>query len=259
MNVRQDLHTTPNVLSIDIGNSLTKLALMNQGNVLEKMVCKQDDLLNTVSAILSVYGEDLKACAWINVNEKLSLVDSSLWDSYPHISLLPINFSTDFPIENLYATPHTLGTDRLVAIIGAQRIVAEGAILVIDAGTAITYDFANESSQYLGGGIAPGISMRFRALHEFTARLPLLEVEDVHPLIGDSTESSILSGVLNGAVAELQGIIERYRSKQNGKISVLLTGGDAPFFEKRLKNINFASSNLIHFGIYRILSHLNFT
>ncbi|MEO0896031.1 MAG: type III pantothenate kinase [Bacteroidota bacterium] len=258
MNLRKK-HVAPNVLSIDIGNTLTKLALMEKGKVLEVQTCTLEQLEEHIAAILNQHGNSLKACSWINVNEQLDISTLVCWKAYPQISLLPINHQTDFPIENLYATPHTLGADRIVAVIGAQSLIKQGAVLVIDAGTAITYDYANALSQYQGGGIAPGMSMRFRALHEFTARLPLIEASEDLPLVGQSTAASIRSGVQNGVLAEVNGIIQQYENQQNGEFFVFLTGGDAAFFEKRLKNINFASSNLIHFGIYRILSHLKLT
>ncbi|MCB0841544.1 MAG: type III pantothenate kinase, partial [Bacteroidetes bacterium] len=126
--------------------------------------------------------------------------------------------------------------------------------LVIDAGTAITYDFATANGEYKGGGIAPGMAMRFRALHEFTARLPLVSSQSDVLLIGDSTTASIQSGVQWGIIAEVEGMISYYKSQISPDLQVFLTGGDSGFFENHLKNINFADSNLILKGIHYILT-----
>jgi type III pantothenate kinase len=163
------------------------------------------------------------------------------------------------PVANQYQTPHTLGPDRFAAVAGARGFTPTGALLVLDAGTALTYDFVNHHNQYLGGGIAPGLRMRYQALHHYTAKLPLLEPLDADvPLVGSSTESSLRSGVQNGMAAEMQGIIDRYVAL-NGqateqKLTIYLTGGDTLFFEKRLKNVNFANPNLVLYGIGQLLN-----
>ncbi|MCB0852073.1 MAG: type III pantothenate kinase, partial [Bacteroidetes bacterium] len=161
----------------------------------------------------------------------------------------------DLPIKNRYATPATLGVDRIVAAIGAWSKSAPRAVLVIDAGTALTFDIINQSGEYLGGAISPGINMRFRALHEFTARLPLVTFEEVPPLIGDSTIQSMRSGVINGVIAEINGVINLHRATFQDQLDVYLTGGDMKLFENHLKNINFADAYLTLEGIYKVLNH----
>ncbi|MCI4671110.1 MAG: type III pantothenate kinase [Bacteroidia bacterium] len=240
------------VLSIDIGNTLTKFALIEKGRIEAYGSADKDHLQQVLAHVRQKYEDKVQKIGWINVNQVLELQDYlGDWEVFCQL----IDSTTDFPIKNAYKTPDTLGTDRIVAVIGAQTRISDGAVLVIDAGTAITYDYADEYGTYHGGGIGPGMNMRFKALHEFTARLPLLEAEEIAPLVGQSTQESILSGVVNGMAAEIDGIINNYKSIQKGKLTVFLTGGDASFFEKRLKNINFASSNLIHLGIYHILTH----
>ncbi|MBC6612309.1 type III pantothenate kinase [Hymenobacter sp. BT507] len=166
--------------------------------------------------------------------------------------------TTRLPLRNGYATPHTLGADRLAAAVGAAWLHPNQDVLVIDAGTAIKCDFIEGGHTFRGGSIGPGLRLRFQALHTFTGRLPLLEVPNAPsvavPLIGDDTQSAIRSGVLNGAAAEVNGLIDTYRV-QYPELAVLLTGGDAGFFQPRLKGYIFAIPELVLLGLHRILVH----
>lgn len=158
------------------------------------------------------------------------------------------------PVNIKYATPHTLGVDRIAGVCGAQHMFPDTHALVIDAGTCITFDFLDKHGNFLGGGISPGLSMRFQAVHNFTARLPLVAPTDDPPLIGDSTETCIQSGVINGITAELNGIVGLYRQKFEG-LTVILSGGDARFFENKLKGSIFAVPELVLSGLNSILIH----
>ena len=141
-----------------------------------------------------------------------------------------------------------------MAVIGAKAACPNKPVLVIDAGTAITYDYATEKGVYMGGGISPGMSMRFRALNEFTARLPMVAFSEDPALVGDSTESCIQSGVQWGTLAEIDRIITYYKEEISPEVQVFLTGGDSGYFENHLKNLNFADSNLVLKGIHYILT-----
>jgi type III pantothenate kinase len=154
----------------------------------------------------------------------------------------------------LYATPTTLGVDRIAGVCGAKHMSPKTNVLVIDAGTCITYDFLDRDGNFLGGGISPGLMMRFNAVHNFTARLPLVPLVEIAPLIGDSTETCIQSGVINGLIEELGGIISLYRQKFEG-LAVILSGGDARFFENKLKGSIFAVPELVLSGLNSILIH----
>ncbi|MCS6832051.1 MAG: type III pantothenate kinase [Flammeovirgaceae bacterium] len=156
------------------------------------------------------------------------------------------------PIRNKYATPETLGTDRIAAVIGARALFPEGALLVIDLGTCITYDFLTSHNEYLGGAISPGMTMRFKAMHLFTARLPLGEPTEHLPLVGNSTLSCLQAGVIHGITFEINGMIEAYCS-QLEKFTVILCGGDAKFFETKIKYPNFVASNLVLYGLNALL------
>ncbi|MFZ6009266.1 MAG: type III pantothenate kinase [Bacteroidota bacterium] len=158
------------------------------------------------------------------------------------------------PVKILYATPATLGVDRIAAVCGAQQQFPLQHCLVIDAGTCLTYDFLDKHSNYHGGAISPGLNMRFQALHTFTARLPLISPAANVGLVGDSTESSIQSGVINGIIAEMDGIIEQY-AKKFDNLRVILCGGDTRFFENKLKASIFASPELVLSGLNSILIH----
>lgn len=158
------------------------------------------------------------------------------------------------PLQNMYKTPETLGNDRISAAVGAHKLYPGKNLLVIDAGTCVKYDFVNASGQYIGGAISPGLRMRLEGLHRFTGRLPLLELEQQEALTGQDTKTSIMSGVVNGCAAEIDGIIGRYR-QQYSDLTVILTGGDANFLEGKLKNSIFVSPNIVLLGLNEILNY----
>ena len=172
--------------------------------------------------------------------------------------IIPTNVftaSTKIPLKNLYKSVSTLGSDRTSASVGAYYLYPNSDVLVIDAGTCIKYNFTNSDNEYLGGGISPGIEIKFKALQQFTSRLPLVEFNiSFTELIGTSTENSILSGVLNGTVAEIDGIINDYKLQFPDLICVL-TGGNSEYLAKRLKNSIFAHQNLVLKGLNDILNY----
>ncbi len=162
---------------------------------------------------------------------------------------------TPTPLVNLYQSVNTLGSDRLAAAVGGNFLFPNKNVLVIDAGTCIKYNFVNDNNEFIGGAISPGLQMRFNALNTFTSRLPLLAVdENFDTLIGSNTNDSILSGVEIGTITEIEGVIERYK-QFNPDLNIVLTGGDAYFFEKRLKSPIFTDSFLILKGLNVILNY----
>jgi type III pantothenate kinase len=165
-----------------------------------------------------------------------------------------LSHSTPLPFKNLYSTPETLGLDRIAAIAGAQELFPKSNCLVIDMGTCVTYDILTDKDEYQGGGISPGVSLRFRAIHEFTARLPRVEFKSGPDLIGKTTVTSIQSGVINGMIAELEGIIRRYQEKYEDLL-VIMCGGDMKNFENTLKQPIFAAPELVLRGLNRILRY----
>jgi type III pantothenate kinase len=165
-----------------------------------------------------------------------------------------LDAETPVPVINLYKTPQSLGKDRIAAVTGAWSLFPGKNILVIDAGTCITYDFLTKNGEYLGGGISPGIRMRFRAMHTFTGKLPLIEPGDFDELIGRSTDESLLSGVNNGVTAEIRELIRLYTDKFD-ELMVVITGGDHQFLHNKLKINIFAVPDLVLLGLNEIFDY----
>ena len=145
-----------------------------------------------------------------------------------------------------------MGKDRLAAAVTGNHFFPNQNVLIIIAGTCITYEFVNTKAEYLGGAISPGISIRFKALHTFTGKLPLVEKKIKASIIGNTTENSILSGVINGCFYEVKGITYEYTDKYKD-LKIILSGGDMKYFDKILKNSIFAISNIVLIGLNIIL------
>ncbi|GAB3946580.1 type III pantothenate kinase [Spirosoma harenae] len=168
---------------------------------------------------------------------------------------LVLNSHTNVPIRKAYDTPHTLGADRIAAAVGATALFPDQDCLILDLGTCLTADLIDRDAVFQGGLISPGLHMRFRAMHEQTARLPLVNVSSDWPAVtAKNTRAAMQSGVMNGLAFELNGIIDFYRHERPD-IVVLLCGGDGPFFESRLKPPIFAVSDLVLIGLNRILRY----
>lgn len=161
--------------------------------------------------------------------------------------------NTPLPIQLAYRTPSTLGKDRIAGVVGAFFQKPNRNLLVIDSGTAITYDFIDCNGIYHGGNISPGLKMRFQALNHYTKRLPLLDEKGEVPPIGYDTETAIRSGVVTGIVGEMDAYMDEYKEKQD--VFTFLTGGDAFYFESKLKNSIFADANLVLKGLNKILNY----
>lgn len=244
------------ILSIDLGNTYCKAAIY-KGSLFVSRRFNTSEIEDSLAEILSELEPNLPLhVGWISVANEIKPDSWDLWSSWKsELKFQQIKSTDSLPISNLYQSPATLGVDRIVAVIGARQLYPDRNILVIDMGTAITYDLGSKENEYLGGGIAPGLEMRFNALKHFTQRLPLVKAEGEILLPGNTTDTSIRSGVWYGIIAEVDGMIERYRDSYGQNLIAVLTGGDSIRFEKRLKNINFAHPNLIHRGIRHILMH----
>ncbi|OUD37633.1 type III pantothenate kinase [Flavobacterium sp. FPG59] len=228
------------VLVIDVGNTRIKAAVFEGNMFLEVFVFVKEELQKNCANILKKYPLLIQV-----VVSSVGFVDEIAFLKLE--SKFKIHFVTreeEFPFVNKYATPATLGIDRMVLAAGAVLQFPGQNRLVIDAGTCVTYDFIDEQDHYLGGAISPGLRLRYESLHNFTAKLPLLTLENPKELIGDSTNSSIHSGVVNGLVYEIDGFIADYKLKYPNFI-IILTGGDTVFLAKRLKNTIFANSNFL--------------
>ena len=172
------------------------------------------------------------------------------------VPLLRLDADTALPVENLYETPRTLGYDRIAAVVGAHERCPNRDILVIDAGTCITYELIDAAGRYHGGNISPGLQMRLKALHAFTGKLPLVSAKGRTLSIGKDTDTAIRAGVLQGIAYEISGYIERLTEKYP-QLLVFLTGGDDFSFDTKLKNVIFADRFLVLKGLNRILNYNN--
>lgn len=170
-----------------------------------------------------------------------------------YTQLIQLNHTTPLPIVNGYATPHTLGNDRLASVVGGNYLHPKSDILVIDAGTCIKYDFIDQHAHYWGGGISPGFTMRLQALHHFTQKLPLLALPTtLPPLIANNTQAAMLSGAINGAIAEVSHIIAQY-AHLYPQLRVVLSGGNAACLLHTTALPLTTEPHLILYGLYKIL------
>nr|WP_294774009.1 type III pantothenate kinase [uncultured Flavobacterium sp.] len=228
------------LLAIDVGNTRIKAAVFEDNTLLEDFVLESEDWKKKIDFILNKHSK-INSIVIASVG-KLDKSDFLFFEK--RASLYFISHESKFPFTNLYTTPTTLGIDRLILASGAVLQFPNQNRLVIDAGTCITYDFIDENNRYLGGAISPGIRLRYESLHQFTAKLPLLTKAYPENTIGNSTQQSIHSGVINGVINEIDGFIEDYKAVY-AKFIIILTGGDAEFLAKRLKNTIFANSNFL--------------
>jgi type III pantothenate kinase len=231
-------------LVIDSGNSAAKVGIFDHEKLVEKFSFPEVEKLqsflriNTFQNLIvsSVKADAGSILSWAAGTERKFTLKQGL----------------PLPLRILYETPHTLGMDRLAGVCGAIQLFPGQNNLVIDTGTCITYDFVDKERAFHGGGISPGLNMRFQAVHTFTAKLPLVSPKAGVELVGKTTETSIQSGIVNGLLAELEGTIRLYKEKFPG-LQVILCGGDTGFFEKQLKASIFASPDLVLIGLNSIL------
>ena len=230
-------------LIIDIGNTLVKYALFNNDKLLQLSKKNQvdhnyiDQIISKNSVNSVIVSSVRKKIEW-NINTKLVV----------------LNHTTKLPITINYKTPKTLGNDRIANAVGASLLYPNKNILVIDAGTCITFDFINSDKVYQGGRISPGIEMRYKSLHEFTDNLPKIISHSDDYFIGKSTMESIVSGVKQGILSEVKLIISDLK-KENEDLIVIVTGGDTFFFDKALKSSIFADQNFVLKGLNEILKY----
>ncbi|MCM4166922.1 Type III pantothenate kinase [Arenibacter antarcticus] len=237
-------------LIIDAGNTLVKMAVFKDCDIVSHRKIPLKDFANNVKSVFSEFRNIQNAI--ISTVGSLSQEEIEMVSVFCRVHLL--SHVTKTPFKNSYATPQTLGVDRVALATAAFYHNPNNNTLVIDAGTCVTYDVINDYGEYLGGAISPGISMRYRAMHEQTAKLPLLEIKSILDFIGNSTENCMHSGVINGICNEIDGVISQYQSRF-ADLTVILTGGDAQFLSERLKNTIFAHSNFLLLGLNHLLEY----
>ncbi|PTX41680.1 type III pantothenate kinase [Christiangramia gaetbulicola] len=239
-------------LVIDAGNTSVKTAVFQNNSLLEKQNFQKENFSEEFQKILKKYpqiNKSIISSVTSGENEMISEVKKA----FP---VLELNNSTPVPFENRYASPETLGKDRIALVAAAVNSFPGKNALIIDAGTCITYDIKTAEEIYLGGAISPGLNMRFKSLHKFTANLPLVIPKPEAELIGNTTQTSILSGIINGIKMELKGTVESY-SAQFEDLTVIFTGGDSQILSIPLKNSIFANSNFLLEGLNFILEFNN--
>ncbi len=238
-------------LVIDIGNTKVKVAVFELDTIITAVVCEEINLVKELKRISNQYAFKRSIVSSVkDINEEY------LEELQKLPFLITLNTDTPLPFKNLYATPSTLGNDRIALAAASVCIHPFKNTLVIDAGTCITYDFINAKNEYLGGAISPGIAMRYKSLHQYTGNLPLLSKNEEFNIIGTSTKSSIHSGIINGISCEIKGVIAQYK-QDFGDLTIVLTGGDTKFLSKQLKNSIFAHQNFLLRGLNKILTFNN--
>jgi type III pantothenate kinase len=235
-------------LIVDVGNTTIKLAVFEDREIVGRVTCDPQDFLLCLEKISNEFNniEHTIVSSVGNFEEKYL---SALKDRY---CLHILTERTRLPFKNRYETKNTLGVDRIALMSAASLNYKKKNVLVIDAGTCVTYDIKNSNNEYLGGAISPGLYMRYKALNTFTEGLPLLDREEGIMDVGNTTEASIHLGVVTGLVKEMDGFIDHY-SKLFDDLTIILTGGDSNFLLDRLKNDIFANSNFLLEGLNYIL------
>lgn len=237
-------------LVIDIGNTRVKYGCFTNGILLEATTAdsvKPNDIfrLLTNHQLENIIYSSVAANLEADILKQLST----------NYQILELTATTALPIKNAYATPATLGKDRLAAVVGAQDLYPETNCLVVDAGTCITLDVLRADATYLGGNISPGIQMRLKAMHQQTSRLPLVELKQEEGLNwGTSTVTALQNGGILGAVLEIEALASRLRTNWPD-LKIVLTGGDANLLAKRIEYEIFVHSNLVLSGLNKILAY----
>jgi len=234
-------------LVIDFGNSFAKIGIFDHDKLLQVIVTNKNEYNQIVELIPSGYYHSAIVSSVIET-------PSSMMNSLQKIckKILIFDKTTNITLKNKYRSPETLGNDRLALAAGGALLYKNKNMLIIDAGSCITYDFVNHMGEYFGGGISPGIDMRFKALNTFTDKLPLLQRENISNYTGRNTKQSILSGVLNGVNSEINSAINYYKNKYK-TIIIVLTGGDAIFLAKKIKSRIFVEPNFLLISLNQIL------
>ena len=238
-------------LIIDIGNTIAKMAVFDGGRIVE-VVYDSNLTLERLPEVCRTYTIEKAIVATVIdlSREVLSQLEGMA------VPILWLNEKTSLPVENLYETPRTLGYDRMAAVVGANEQFPGRDILVIDAGTCITYEFVDAAARYHGGNISPGLQMRFKALHQFTGRLPMVALEGRMVPMGKDTDTAIRAGVLKCIEYEILCYVTAMKHKYP-ELLVFLTGGDDFSFDTNLKSIIFADRFLVLKGLNRILNYNN--
>jgi len=241
-------------LIIDIGNTSIKLAVFNQQNQLKFYErTNHSKIFQDLEQVLKKFPVNYAMISQVGQ----SIKDLENFLQKHNIAFLKLNAGLKLPFKVAYKTPDSIGADRLGLVAGAISRTPNQNQLIIDAGSCVTYDFVDENNIYHGGAISPGLPLRFKSLHDYTAKLPLLKpTESFVKLVGDDTKSSIESGVINGLVAEIEAISVKYNLKFKD-LTVYLTGGDEKLLDRYIKNKIFVNSKFLLLEGINFILNLN--
>jgi len=232
-------------LTLDIGNTQSKLAVFNNSLVVVKTF-DSEFIIDEIDDFLLLYPsiKNLIVCSVTDITLNL--------EKYNFNNVHFVSSNSNIPFENLYLSKDSLGNDRIALVSSASISYPGKNVLIIDAGSCITYDFINDKNQYLGGAISPGLKMRYKSLNEFTSKLPLVSLESSDKLIANQTIDSINVGVANGVVFEIEGFVRQYLSEYDN-LTVILTGGNSDFLSNQLKISIFANQNFLLEGLNNLI------
>jgi type III pantothenate kinase len=237
-------------LAIDIGNTFIKIAIFDEGQIVD--VFRSTEFND--AAVSKIFDDYPLIDRAIVVDGRGTSVILEELVAGRVANYIHFDANVPIPIINSYSTPSTLGYDRLAAAVGAHTIYPHNPVLVVDFGTAITYDLVTADGEFLGGNISPGAQSRFRALNDYTCTLPLLSLSEQVALVGRSTGNAIQNGVAMGILFETERYMEALK-REYSEIKTIFTGGDANYFAKRVKNTIFATSDLVFYGLNAILEY----
>lgn len=232
-------------LCFDFGNTRMKCAVFVDGSFTKELVLT-DDSADTIRSLIDQYRPDRSILSSV-IDHNPAMEELLRTATHFH----KLDHHSRVPITTPVGKPESIGADRLALVVAAVTLFPGKNNLVIGLGSAITYNYVNKYKEFIGGGISPGMEMRFRSLQTFTARLPLVKADWNFPLAGYDTRTNILSGVILGMAKEIDGIIDAYEEKYDN-FNVLLSGGDAGYFTRHLKKRIFADPYLIYKGLYAI-------
>ena len=232
-------------LCLDFGNTRMKAAIFENGQLTHSYVLNGDGISQIEGIVKEHQPEKSILSSVIHHDTAINELLQAKTSFHQLNHLTKLNFT--IPVGK----PETVGADRLALCAAVVHFYPGKNNLVVGLGTCITYNFINKYNQFLGGSISPGLEMRFRAMHEQTALLPLIEKDWNFPLVGYDTKTNLLSGVIMGMAKEIEGIVEEYEKKYSN-FNVVLTGGDCTYFERLLKKKIFADPNLLYKGLYAI-------
>ncbi len=235
------------ILAIDIGNTSIKTILFSiDGNIIKKSRFTGQD--SAGFNLLLEENEDIPI-----IYSSTSRLSSSIVTFFEKVNAHKVSSQSTLPFSIKYSTPDTLGSDRIAAVAGAWGLSPDRDILVIDAGTCITYELILKDAQYIGGCISPGLEMRLSAMHHFTSKLPDIKADREFILYGDSTESAMKAGAQTGFLAEIEGFVRLYQNKFSD-LHIYITGGDAPYAMKHVKIAMEHEPDLVLKGLFKIWS-----